>query len=294
MPTRVSSASARRAWVMFCGVAVLSVAGLSLLAQTEQTPAPGAGTTRPTAAQGRGAGRGSRAATRVAPQTGRPIRILFLGQDEVQPHNPAKMFPLLAAPLARRGIQLTYAATPEEALDAGEAQALRRADDLRQPRRQSRPSRRRRSSTYVEAGQGVIALHSRVGEFTGSETYMAIVGGEFQRHGTGEFTAEIVQPAHPVMQGVKPFPTWDETYVHTKHNPVDRTVLMERVDSTGREPWTWVRTQGKGRVFYTAYGHDERTWSKPGFQTLVEQGIVLGRRRATRARAWQRLEDARR
>ena len=116
MPTRVSSASARRAWVMFCGVAVLSVAGLSLLAQTEQTPAPGAGTTRPTAAQGRGAGRGSRAATRVAPQTGRPIRILFLGQDEVQPHNPAKMFPLLAAPLARRGIQLTYAATPAEAL----------------------------------------------------------------------------------------------------------------------------------------------------------------------------------
>ena len=31
------------------------------------------------------------------------------------------MFPLLAAPLARRGIQLTYAATPAEALDAGQA-----------------------------------------------------------------------------------------------------------------------------------------------------------------------------
>ncbi len=29
----------------------------------------------------------------------------------------------------------------------------------------------------------------------------------------------------------------------------------------GREPWTWVRTHGKGKVFYTAYGHDERVWN---------------------------------
>src|SRR5262249_38732226 len=37
--------------------------------------------------------------------------------------------------------------------------------------------------------------------------------------------------------------------------------------------WTWVRTQGKGRVFYTAWGHDDRTWGTPGFQELVERGI---------------------
>ena len=40
-----------------------------------------------------------------------------------------------------------------------------------------------------------------------------------------------------------------------------------------KEPWTWVRTQGKGRVFYTAWGHDERTWGNPGFQNLVERGV---------------------
>src|SRR5439155_9223912 len=31
--------------------------------------------------------------------------------------------------------------------------------------------------------------------------------------------------------------------------------------------------QGKGRVFYTAWGHDRRTWTNPGFQNLVERGI---------------------
>ncbi len=75
------------------------------------------------------------------------------------------------------------------------------------------------------------------------------------------------------MKGFKGFESWDETYVHTKHNEKDRTVLEYRQEGDKKEPWTWVRTQGKGRVFYTAWGHDERTWGHPGFQNLVERGI---------------------
>ena len=81
--------------------------------------------------------------------------------------------------------------------------------------------------------------------------------------------------------------SWDETYVHTKHN-TNRIVLAERryagtnsmtanLDNTAEpgdaEPWTWVREHGKGRVFYTAWGHDQRTWSNTGFHALVENGI---------------------
>ena len=76
-----------------------------------------------------------------------------------------------------------------------------------------------------------------------------------------------------MIRGFGGFESWDETYAHTKHNEKDRTVLEYRVDNAGREPFTWVRTQGKGRVFYTAWGHDERTWNNPGFQNLVERGI---------------------
>ncbi len=75
------------------------------------------------------------------------------------------------------------------------------------------------------------------------------------------------------MKGFEPFRTWDETYVHTKHNTEGRQVLQVRAEGTGEEPWTWVRTQGKGRVFYTAYGHDGRTWQNPGFHDLLERGI---------------------
>ena len=96
---------------------------------------------------------------------------------------------------------------------------------------------------------------------------------QFQRHGTGEFDTKIVDPDHPIMKGIEPFRTWDETYVHHKHNTENRHVLQVRAEGSDEEPWTWVRTQGKGRVFYTAYGHDARTWQQPGFHDLVERGI---------------------
>ena len=50
-----------------------------------------------------------------------------------------------------------------------------------------------------------------------------------------------------------------------------------------------MRTQGKGRVFYTAFGHDERTWRNPGFQQLVEQATVWAVSDTSR-QAWQRLK----
>ncbi len=52
-----------------------------------------------------------------------------------------------------------------------------------------------------------------------------------------------------------------------------RTVLETRTEGRGEEPWTWVREEGKGRVFYTAWGHDERTFGHPGFQKLVQRGL---------------------
>src|SRR5262249_35146884 len=72
--------------------------------------------------------------------------------------------------------------------------------------------------------------------------------------------------------GVKEFEAWDETYTHTKLAD-DRETLMTRDDGGKGEPWTWVRTQGKGRVFYTASGHDERVFTHPGFHRLVVQGV---------------------
>lgn len=203
---------------------------------------------------------------------GRPLRLLFLGHEQ-RNHNSHVMFPLLATVLARKGIQLTHVNTPAEAFVPDK---LAHYDGLviYGNHETLTPEQEKALVDFVEGGKGLVAIHSASFMFRQSPRYIPMVGGQFLRHGTGDFTAEIVQPNHPAMQGLKPFSTWDETYVHTRHNPQNRTVLMERVDAEGREPYTWVRTEGNGRVFYTAYGHDERTWNNPGFHQLVQNGIV--------------------
>jgi type 1 glutamine amidotransferase len=135
------------------------------------------------------------------------------------------------------------------------------------------PAQEKALLDFVVGGKGLLALHSASFCFQNSTAYVGLLGAQFARHGTGEFTATLVTPSHPVLTGVQPFQVWDETYVHTKLS-ADRTVLMERAEGTGREPWTWVRTHGKGRVFYTAYGHDERVWGHPGFHTLMKNAIT--------------------
>jgi putative membrane-bound dehydrogenase-like protein len=73
---------------------------------------------------------------------------------------------------------------------------------------------------------------------------------------------------------VSEYETWDETYVHSDINEKGRILLAERVEGDHHEPWTWVREQGRGRVFYTASGHDERTWKNPEFLKMLRNAII--------------------
>ncbi|MEO1615395.1 MAG: ThuA domain-containing protein, partial [Planctomycetota bacterium] len=126
---------------------------------------------------------------------------------------------------------------------------------------------------YVSQGGGFVPIHCASFCFRNQPELVALIGAQFQRHGTGIFQARISDEEHPVTDGFSGFRSWDETYVHHKHNEDGRTVLMYRVDREGREPWTWIKTHGSGRVFYTASGHDSRTWTNAGFQNLIERGI---------------------
>jgi type 1 glutamine amidotransferase len=197
------------------------------------------------------------------------IEVLFLGHTSTH-HNSGKFEPMLAEALAGDGINFTY--TTE--LSDLNPEKLSKYDALMIYANHTKiaPEQEKALLDYVASGKGFLPIHSASFCFQNSPAYIELVGAQFQKHGTGEFTTEFVKTDHPVMAGLKPFQVWDETYVHTKINP-DKTVLMERVDANGREPWTWVRTHGKGKVFYTAYGHDERVWGNPNFHALIKNAI---------------------
>ncbi|MCU0708245.1 MAG: ThuA domain-containing protein, partial [Pirellula sp.] len=131
---------------------------------------------------------------------------------------------------------------------------------------------------FIASGKGFVPLHCATYCWRNSPEMVQLMGGQFQRHGGQVFSTEIAAPDHPIMKGFSGFSSWDETYIHHLHNEKDRTVLEyrsegEQAEGNQREPWSWVRTHGQGRVFYTAWGHDERTWSNPGFANLIERGI---------------------
>lgn len=197
------------------------------------------------------------------------LKLLFLGDNGH--HQPAVRFKQLQPIMAQRGIDLTYS----DVADDLNPQTLAAYDGLviYANTEKITPEQETALLDYVANGKGLIPLHCASFCFLNSPKYIELVGAQFQRHDTGTFRTILAAPDHPIMQGFKGFESWDETYVHTKHNEKDRTVLEYRQEGDRREPWTWVRNHGKGRVFYTAWGHDQRTWGNPGFQNLVERGI---------------------
>ncbi|WP_339750649.1 PVC-type heme-binding CxxCH protein [Algoriphagus aquimarinus] len=202
-------------------------------------------------------------------QEPRRAEVLFLGHPS-EHHNSRLYAPWLATALFESGINVTYTEKLEDLTEEN----LAKYDGLVIYANYDVLSKEQESAMkgFVESGKGLIPLHSAAGSFKNSDWYIETIGGQFASHGEGEFTSKIVAPNHPVMKGLKPFETWDETYVHQRTNP-DMIVLMERVEGDYREPYTWVRNVGKGRVFYTAYGHDEKTWKNEGFLALVKNGI---------------------
>ncbi len=194
----------------------------------------------------------------------RPLEVLFFGDDAY--HHPLDRYAIFKEAAGNRGLNLTY----EKRMDALTPENLAQYDVLLvyANHQDITPEQFAAMKGFVEDGGGFVPVHCGSACFKQHDGYVALVGGQIEGHGDGVFTARVVEPEHPTMEGYEPFETWDETYRH--HRLSDDITILQR---NGDEPWTWVRTQGKGRVFYTAHGHDERCWKQEGFHELLERGI---------------------
>ena len=203
------------------------------------------------------------------------VRAILLGDNGH--HQPANFFRAIREPLAAAGIDLVYSDRVDETLNS---QKLATIDALLIYANIDEIGKDQEKALieFVEKGKGLVPIHCATYCFRNSDAYISLVGGQFLSHGGERFATKITQPDHEIMKGFGGFESWDETYVHHKHNPVNRIVLEERregklAEGTDAEPWTWIRTQGEGRVFYTAWGHNMDTWQQAGFHNLLERGI---------------------
>lgn len=198
------------------------------------------------------------------------LEILFLGHTATH-HLSEKLADIVSQEYFKDGINITYTTDVNDLNTA----TLSKYDGLVLYANYDTISKPHADALlqFVKSGKGFIPLHCASFCFRNNPEVVKLIGGQFKSHNTGTFDMTIVDKKHPITKDLVPFNTWDETYVHTKINP-DIHVLTERVEGDHHEPFTWTNTYGKGRVFYTAYGHDERTWKNPGFLKLVENGII--------------------
>lgn len=206
-----------------------------------------------------------------------PLRILFLGHDS-EHHDSNKYFPMLAKATGRDAIYFDYHTDVESTL--GDFDYLSKFDGVLLYANHDKitPKQFQNLTRFVEDGGGFIPVHCASACFNNEPRFIQLVGGKFAHHQGKEFSTSIVTPNHPAMKDVKEFNAWDETYVHSGQSD-DREILMVRKPEsddniTKPEPWTWTRTQGKGRVFYTASGHDQRVWKLEEFHQLLKSGIL--------------------
>ena len=219
-----------------------------------------------------------------------PIRVLFVGHEA--DHHPSGVYaPMLMESLGRDAIWFDYVTTPEAAFGDKEFLANYDAVLLYANHDKIEPAHWENLKAFIEGGRGFVPVHCASWCFQNIPEFDQVVGGRFAHHKTAVFRPKTIAPDHEAIKDVPGFEAWDETYVHKNHNAQDRTVLQVREvakddNITEPEPWTWIRTQGKGRVFYTASGHDERVWSLPEFHQLLKRGILWSigdERRATYA-----------
>jgi uncharacterized protein len=163
---------------------------------------------------------------------------------------------------------------------------------------------------FVKSGKGFIGTHCSSLTFYDYPAFGEMLGGYFVRSLTNSAQRRIVvlkveDQAHPATRMLGPsWPVWDEFYVFgdpkVPGEDVDtlfknkipvafsrqrhKVLLSVDTDRTNLEgtsmkrgvdyPQSWVRDYGKGRVFYTSFGHRDDIWAvDPVFQAHVNGGI---------------------
>lgn len=125
---------------------------------------------------------------------------------------------------------------------------------------------------FVRQGGGLIGVHSANVVDEGSEDYLEMIGSKLITHGPiCEITVNITAE-HDITRRVDSFRVTDEIYLCEKRTRRFE-VLADALWQGERQPMAYVRSYGKGRVFYTALGHDERAIGHPMFQRMVAKAV---------------------
>jgi len=150
------------------------------------------------------------------------------------------------------------------------------------------PARRQAIVDFVKSGKGIAGIHAASDAYYASwPEWGEIIGGYFNGHPFGKINVRIDDPKSPLNAQFngEAFDFSDEIY--TYKDPYSREKLhilmsidVEKSGITKGENRTdhdyavaWIHEYGKGRVFYTLFGHREDTYANPLTQKFFLAGL---------------------
>ncbi|HEX7573054.1 MAG TPA: ThuA domain-containing protein, partial [Bacteroidota bacterium] len=145
---------------------------------------------------------------------------------------------------------------------------------------------------FVAGGKGIIGIHSATDNFPTWSEGQELLGGVFDGHpwtADGTWQVKIEDPASPLNASFagKDFLIKDEIYrirqIDLRKNcrvllgldmKAERNRAAGGVRSTDRDiPISWVRTYGRGRLFYCSLGHNDSVYMNPAVLRHYLDGI---------------------
>ena len=145
---------------------------------------------------------------------------------------------------------------------------------------------------FLKAGKGVIGLHAAADSHYHWGWYGQMIGGYFDHHpkGTPKGVVTVVDAKHPATVKLpKTLERHDEWYYYKDFDPTmrvlvtidPRTIGDAGEDDVNPNPLVWCHEFGGGRVFYSALGHTNESWSEPYMIDLMTGALAYaaGRQR---------------
>ena len=131
---------------------------------------------------------------------------------------------------------------------------------------------------FVRAGGGLLALHNANAlrpwdDKAGPAAILRLIGSQYDGHGSSNerFAVAVLDGRHPITRGVAGFEVVGE-----RHRPrllgEGNTPLLKASSGGETSVAAYVRTEGKGRVFYLALGHNRKALEAPAVQRLLVNG----------------------
>jgi scyllo-inositol 2-dehydrogenase (NADP+) len=128
--------------------------------------------------------------------------------------------------------------------------------------------------SWVAGGGAFIGIHEAVEAWPGNVAFGEMLGAQVAAKGpVAPFTVNISDPHHEITRSLGEFRIVDSFYRLERRTKDDLHWLLSRNWHGENRLVACTREFGRGRVFYTALGHDERAVGHPAIQKLIHRAL---------------------